>query len=218
MASTGKWVRSETNTRGGDTSTSSSRGGPPASIMRGVKAKPKIREVEIDGLVVLKIIRHCREFLPQPVTGQLLGLDQRDSLEVTNCFPFPHLTDESDPAAVTKYQTEMMVRLREVNVDSNTVGWYQSTFLGNHLSDTMIRTQFSYQEQIRNGVCLVYDPARSTPSGLSLKVRRLLFAPLLTRALLCSSPCPPCAPLPPLAPLAPVVPPSSSILLNALYR
>eukprot|EP01052_Picozoa_sp_SAG31_P044432 SAG31_NODE_7741_length_1605_cov_1.891102_2_plen_166_part_00 len=63
--------------------------------------------------------------------------------------------------------------MREVNVDSNTVGWYQSSFHGNHLSDTMIRTQYNYQDQIRNAVCIVYDPARSTPSGLSLKAYRL---------------------------------------------
>lgn len=38
---------------------------------------------------VLKIIKHCNEFSPALVTGQLLGLDVGSVLEVTNCFPFP---------------------------------------------------------------------------------------------------------------------------------
>ena len=38
---------------------------------------------------ILKIIKHCKEFSPALVTGQLLGLDVGSVLEVTNCFPFP---------------------------------------------------------------------------------------------------------------------------------
>lgn len=38
---------------------------------------------------MLKIIKHCKEFSPALVTGQLLGLDVGSVLEVTNCFPFP---------------------------------------------------------------------------------------------------------------------------------
>ena len=45
--------------------------------------------VQLDGLVVLKIIKHCQEMLPDLVTGQLLGLDISSTVEVTNCFPFP---------------------------------------------------------------------------------------------------------------------------------
>ena len=33
----------------------------------------------------------------------------------------------------------------QVNVDNNTVGWYQSTYLGSFLNETMIETQFTYQ-------------------------------------------------------------------------
>lgn len=44
----------------------------------------------------MKIIKHCSESLPNLVTGQLLGLDVRGSLEVTNCFPFPITKDDDD--------------------------------------------------------------------------------------------------------------------------
>ena len=149
-------------------------GGTGAARIRAKKKGPaRLREVEIDGLVVLKIIKHCREFLPEVVTGQLLGLDQDGSLEVTNCFAFPK--DDSAEAAdnTAQYQREMMVRLREVNVDSNTVGWYQSSYMGSIHDPAMVQSQFNYQSQIRNCVCLVYDPLRSNAQGLSLKAYRL---------------------------------------------
>ena len=51
--------------------------------------KEVINTVQLDGLTVLKIIQHCTENVPEVVTGQLLGLDVVERLEVTNCFPFP---------------------------------------------------------------------------------------------------------------------------------
>jgi translation initiation factor 3 subunit H len=122
--------------------------------------------------VVLKVIKHCRDSPTEVVTGQLLGLDQDGCLEVTNCFAFPK--DDSPEAAekTAQYQREMMVRLREVNVDSNTVGWYRADMSG--LQDAaMVQSQFNYQSQIRNCVCIVYDPVRSSANGLALKAYRL---------------------------------------------
>jgi translation initiation factor 3 subunit H len=52
--------------------------------------------VQLDGLVVLKIIKHCQEMLPDLVTGQLLGLDISKTVEVTNCFPFPAKVPEEN--------------------------------------------------------------------------------------------------------------------------
>ena len=106
--------------------------------------------------MVLKIIKHCQEALPSFVTGQLLGLDIGRTLEVTNCFPFPNKNeDAAAPAAGTEaedgdedgaeYQMHMMQCLREVNVDNNTVGWYQSTYFSSFIDDSCIDTQFNYQ-------------------------------------------------------------------------
>ena len=81
-------------------------------------------QVAIDGLAVLKIIKHCSEALPAMVAGSLLGLDQGETLEVTHSFPFPTGKDqgsrpqqqpqgeEGDKGADTSdgqdYQMEMM--------------------------------------------------------------------------------------------------------------
>jgi translation initiation factor 3 subunit H len=101
--------------------------------------------VQLDGLVILKIMKHAREALPDSISGQLLGLDVQGRLEVTGSFPMPPTTttpivntrhynknaavevDDGEAARDDmEYQLQMMKLLREVNIDSNSVGWYQS--------------------------------------------------------------------------------------------
>jgi translation initiation factor 3 subunit H len=64
------------------------------------KGKDPVKNVEISAQVVLKILQHCTEALPQLVTGQLLGLDVGQTLEVTDCFAFPV---SHDKAAAPQY-------------------------------------------------------------------------------------------------------------------
>ncbi|XP_057543458.1 eukaryotic translation initiation factor 3 subunit H isoform X2 [Amaranthus tricolor] len=133
-----------------------------------------LRVVQIEGLAILKIIKHCKECSPDPVTGQLLGLDVGSVLEVTNCFPFPTRDeDEELEAEGANYQLEMMRCLREVNVDNNTVGWYQSTFLWSYQTEDLIETFMNYQENIRRCVCIIYDPSKSNQGVLALKALKL---------------------------------------------
>lgn len=55
------------------------------------------------------------------------------------------------------FQIEMMKNLRDVNVDNNMVGWYQSTYLGSFLSDPIfVDTQLNYQENLSEFVVIVY--------------------------------------------------------------
>ncbi|KAK4422057.1 Eukaryotic translation initiation factor 3 subunit H [Sesamum alatum] len=138
------------------------------------EATTPLRVVQIEGLVILKIIKHCKEFSPALVTGQLLGLDVGSVLEVTNCFPFPiREEDEEIEAEGANYQLEMMRCLREVNVDNNTVGWYQSTLFGSFQTVELIETFMNYQENIRRCVCIIYDPSRSNQGVLALKALKL---------------------------------------------
>ncbi|KAL7124328.1 hypothetical protein ABFS83_14G041100 [Erythranthe nasuta] len=138
------------------------------------EATPPLRVVQIEGLVILKIIKHCKEFSPALVTGQLLGLDVGSALEVTNCFPFPiREEDEEVEAEGANYQLEMMRCLREVNVDNNTVGWYQSTLFGSFQTVELIETFMNYQENIRRCVCIIYDPSRANQGVLALKALKL---------------------------------------------
>jgi len=151
-----------------------------ASAASSVKAATALECVQLDGQAILKIVKHCQECQPSLVTGQLLGLDVGATLEVTNCFPFPSRAaedgaedDETDGAS---YQLEMMRCLREVNVDNNTVGWYQSTYLGSYQTVELIETFLNYQDHIKRCVCLIYDPVRSVQGSIALKALRLTEA------------------------------------------
>ncbi|EIE77692.1 hypothetical protein G6F46_001652 [Rhizopus delemar] len=142
--------------------------------MANIDTEP-LRTVQLDGLVVLKIIKHCRESYPNDVTGQLLGLDDKSVLEVTNCFPFPSDGDEDTSA---QYQLDMMRCLRAVNVDNNTVGWYRSAHLGNFVDLSLIETQYSYQNSLSaQSVVLIHDVSKSAAQGnLSIRAFRLTDA------------------------------------------
>jgi translation initiation factor 3 subunit H len=98
-------------------------------------------------------------------------------LQVTNCFPFPNRDDdENSEDTGAEYQLEMMRCMREVNVDNNTVGWYQSAYLGSYVNESMVETQFNYQQNLKKSVVMVFDPVLSTESHLSLKAFRLTDA------------------------------------------
>ncbi|XP_072169835.1 eukaryotic translation initiation factor 3 subunit H-B-like [Diadema setosum] len=132
-------------------------------------------KVQIDGLVVLKIIKHCEEeggSEGEIVQGVLLGLVQGDTLEITNCFPFPKQADEEEFDDV-QYQMEMMRNLRHVNIDHLHVGWYQSTKFGTFLTKALLDSQYNYQHSIEESVVLIYDPVKTSKASLSLKAYRL---------------------------------------------
>jgi translation initiation factor 3 subunit H len=148
------------------------------------------REVHVDGLAALKIIRHCNESMPSMVAGSLLGLDVDGILEVTYAYPFPaskadpEARGDRDPSESTpkeeldgnEYQMEMMKMLRDVNVDNNCLGWYQSMFLGTMYTPEVVACQFSYQsaeDLSDNAILIMYDPIQSKKSSLVLKAFKL---------------------------------------------
>ncbi|XP_062869240.1 eukaryotic translation initiation factor 3 subunit H-B [Trichomycterus rosablanca] len=134
-----------------------------------------VKQVQIDGLVVLKIIKHYQEEGQgnEVVQGVLLGLVVDDRLEITNCFPFPQHNEDDAEFDEVQYQMEMMRSLRHVNIDHLHVGWYQSTFYGSFMSRALLDSQFSYQHAIEESVVLIYDPIKTAQGSLSLKAYRL---------------------------------------------
>lgn len=135
---------------------------------------------------LLKIAKHCHESLPQMVTGSLLGLAVGNGvLEVTHAFPFPdprtdHKSssegDNDDAGGLEghEFQLEMMRMLREVNVDNNCVGWYQSMYLGIFSTSSLLENQLSYQTDLSpNAVVILYDPMQTSNGNFVLKCYRL---------------------------------------------
>ncbi|KAK6495375.1 hypothetical protein TWF481_003398 [Arthrobotrys musiformis] len=142
-----------------------------------------IKSVRVDALVALRIVKHATGVYPTTVYGSLLGMEVDGVLQITNAFPFPTSADGDDSGSsaltpknkgVMWYQNEMIKCLREVNVDANNVGWYQSTTLGNFINSNFIENQAHYQSQMNERtVALVYDSTRSAQGGLAIKAYRL---------------------------------------------
>jgi len=126
----------------------------------------------LDGLVLLKIIKHCTENMQEPVTGQLLGLDVDGVLEVTDSFPLPYTSSDTTDEENSAYQFDMMKILRQLNVDANMAGWYQSAFSGDYFAQ-ILQGQHDNQKTLENSVVVVYDPTRSVSGKLALKAYRL---------------------------------------------
>lgn len=132
----------------------------------------RIETIRLDGLALLQIVKHCHDNTPRCVTGSLLGLENGKVLEITHTFASPD--PEKDDSNGDQFQIDMMKNLRDVNVDNNKVGWYQSTSFGSFISSAVMEYQFQYQEILGpNAVALIYDPTQTTKGSLYLKAFRL---------------------------------------------
>ena len=162
-----------------------------------------IKEVIIDGLAILKIIKHCNDNFPTLVAGSLLGLDIKNTLEVTYTYPFPIIQSKSEqqqqqaqldsnenPITTTatdrddntyidggEYQYEMLKMLSKMNYDNNCIGWYTSCYYNSIYNMETISTQFTYQsaeELTENCVLIMYDPILSIKNNnVIIKAYRL---------------------------------------------
>jgi translation initiation factor 3 subunit H len=116
----------------------------------------KVERVEIDALVILDIKEHFKVVSPAIATGQLLGIDVKDRVEITNSFALPAESQESQ-----EFQRSMLMNMKQLGYDANTVGWYTSTWLGSFWSVGLVETQYRYQNTFPQAVLVVYDPACS---------------------------------------------------------
>lgn len=69
-----------------------------------------------------------------------------------------------------EYQLDMMRHLRKVNVDHLSVGWYQSSQLGNFVSKSLVESQFSYQTSIEESVVIVYGKSSNVISTIYINI------------------------------------------------
>ncbi|THH30075.1 hypothetical protein EUX98_g4102 [Antrodiella citrinella] len=154
----------------------------PASMSKAIdiEADIPLTSVQLDGLVVSKIIKHSREAQGGNAHGLLLGLDLDGTLEVSNCFPLPHHFNEEDDKSikgVAKYQASMLRSLKEVQADDSIVGFYQATTLGSFFSQSLVETQAIHQERLRHGgVVVVHDISQTARGNASFRGFRLTKA------------------------------------------
>lgn len=72
----------------------------------------------------------------------------------------------------SNYQVQMMRCLREVNVDDNSVGWYQSTNMGNFMNQSLIEHQFEFQQALSKSVLIIHGKMTLQEQCFDLAQRR----------------------------------------------
>lgn len=145
--------------------------------------KSKIDYVQVDALVVLKIMKHCQELgggaeLVQGILTGMINPAESGSkrIEVTNCFglPNPNLYKNADYSQVCyDLIADNLKHYRHLNFDHLIIGWYQSSLFGSFVNKTFIEDHFMYQSEIDDSIVLIYDPFKSQHGSLYLKAFRL---------------------------------------------
>ncbi|KDQ16746.1 hypothetical protein BOTBODRAFT_129656 [Botryobasidium botryosum FD-172 SS1] len=144
-----------------------------------IEAEIPITSVQLDGLVVMKIVKHGREAHPAPASGTLVGLDLDGKLEVSNSFPSPAPGEDEERAPKfgapnPKYEERVLRSLKEVNSDSGVVGFYQTTTMGAFLTQSLVETQASNFEKLRHGgVVVVHDVTQASRGNAALRAFRM---------------------------------------------
>lgn len=63
--------------------------------------------------------------------------------------------------------------LRDVNMDVNIVGWYQSSVCGTFADKSLIEAQYAFQVKDSNTCVILYDPLMSTRGSVAFRALRL---------------------------------------------
>ncbi|KIJ21678.1 hypothetical protein PAXINDRAFT_165103 [Paxillus involutus ATCC 200175] len=151
----------------------------PASMSTAIdiEAEIPLTCVQLDALVVTKIVQHGRDAPSASAHGLLLGLDLEGVLEVSNSFPLPshgNDDDEKSSKSIGRYQASMLRSLKEVQGDDNVVGFYQVTTLGAFYNQTLVDTQAIHQERLRHGgVVIVHDISQTARGNASFRAFKL---------------------------------------------
>ncbi|KAE9411035.1 hypothetical protein BT96DRAFT_961670 [Gymnopus androsaceus JB14] len=153
---------------------------PSMSTLIDVEAEIPLKYVQLDGLVVSKILKHSCDSTSSSPVGLLLGIDLDGVLEVSNCFALPHHSgDDDDKSAksVARYQASMLRSLKEVQGDDNVVGFYQASTLGAFFSQNLIDLQALHHEKLRHGgIVVVHDVSQTARGNASFRAFRLTSA------------------------------------------
>jgi len=117
--------------------------------------------------VILKIIKHSREFAPAFAYGKNFGHQQDDVLHITKVFPFP--TDPNDTAA------DQLADMTGTFFDAQPCGLYSScTFDESNDSLLEICNYMSlHQHFSSSSVLILYNPALTQRGIFSFRVVRL---------------------------------------------
>ncbi len=149
---------------------------------KGDKVAP-VTSVELDAYAALKIVKFSRES-KLGLSGALLGIEKDGKLVVSNSYPLPKLSipqneyrEDYEISAEIEKQREVGKRLMEymqmISEDSTTVGWYQSSLMGDYINDVTLQSQYQLQTLYPHCVCLIFEVSLADQSLKCFKAIRL---------------------------------------------
>jgi hypothetical protein len=147
------------------------------------KVDSTIKEVELDAYVALKIIKFSRES-KLGLSGALLGFVNDNKLIVNNCYSLPKLSipqneyrEDYEISAEIEKQREVGMKILEnmryISRDFNTVGWYQSSLMGDYINEVSLQNQYDLQSQHPQCVCIVFEVSLADQSLKCFKAIQL---------------------------------------------
>lgn len=138
---------------------------------------PTAESLEIEGSVLLSILRHTSENYPSLYSGTLLGFeDDNGSVDITHAYPFPY-PDQYEGGSLrsrsgSKYQSEILETLRELGEGVDFQGWFQSTISGSFVTPQLVEALAQQQLVSKNFFILIHNMA-SIGKDIDLKALRL---------------------------------------------
>lgn len=125
---------------------------------------PTATGIEIEGSVLLSVVRHTSENYPSLYSGSLLGFeDDSGAINVTHAYPFPY-PDQYEGGSLrsksgSKYQLEILEALKSLGEGVEFQGWFQSTISGNFVTSLLIEALAQQQLANKNAFILIHNMA-----------------------------------------------------------
>lgn len=138
---------------------------------------PTATTIEIEGSVLLSVIRHTSENYPSLYSGSLLGFEDDNGLiDITHAYPFPY-PDQYEGGSLrsrsgNKYQQEILDALKSLGLGVESQGWFQLTISGNFVTSLLIEALAQQQLTNKNAFILIHNMA-SIGKEVELKAIRL---------------------------------------------
>lgn len=156
--------------------------------MRNLETMEAVTEtVQVDSGVIMKMMKHFeseRQLGGTPqARGYLTGLIavEERRLELTNCFHATSRCLEDSEEDLYRQQEEvqgMLRRFRNMNMDYELLGFYESASFGSAFTKTFLESMLEYQQQLEDSVVLLYDNTKTAAGLLAFRAFRLSPAAL----------------------------------------
>lgn len=137
--------------------------------------EPSVTSLEIQGSVLLSIVRHTTEQYPSLWLGLLLGFEKDDGVvDITHAFPFPY-PDQHEGGSIksrsgNKFQQEVLEAVRSLGAGVEFQGYFQSTLSGNFVTAHLVEALAQQQLTHKNTFVIVHNLAAA---GKQTNIRAL---------------------------------------------